>query len=239
MVKKTDEMTIWQHLSDLRKRLFYALIGLVIGVVISGIFANTILDILANPVGGLENLLSLQVTENFSVFFRVTLLGGFILAFPFILFQVYLFVSPGLKKKERRWVLTAVPFATLLFVAGALFAFLVMLPPAIGFLVQFSGPEVLPRWKDYVDFITSLVFWIGISFETPLLMFILAKIGIIDAKGLIKQWRIAMIIIAVVAAVATPTPDPLNMAILMAPLLVLYLLGILLAALARGKKRKE
>jgi len=239
MVKKTDEMTIWQHLSDLRKRLFYALIGLVIGVVISGIFANTILDILANPVGGLENLLSLQVTENFSVFFRVTLLGGFILAFPFILFQVYLFVSPGLKKKERRWVLTAVPFATVLFVAGALFAFLVMLPPAIGFLVQFSGPEVLPRWKDYVDFITSLVFWIGISFETPLLMFILAKIGIIDAKGLIKQWRIAMIIIAVVAAVATPTPDPLNMAILMAPLLVLYLLGILLAALARGKKRKE
>jgi sec-independent protein translocase protein TatC len=238
MAKKTDEMTIWQHLNDLRKRLLYALISLVIGVVVSGIFANDVLDILANPVGGLENLLSLQVTENFSVFFRVTLLGGFILAFPFILFQIYLFVSPGLKKKERRWVLTAVPFATLLFIAGAIFAYSVMLPPAINFLVEFSGPEVLPRWKDYVDFITSLVFWIGISFETPLLMFVLAKIGIIDAKGLIKQWRFAIIVIAVISAVATPTPDPINMAILMAPLLVLYLLGILLAALAR-KKRKE
>jgi sec-independent protein translocase protein TatC len=239
MADKMDEMTIWQHLNELRKRLFWALIALIVGVIVSGIFANDILDILANPVGGLENLLSIQVTENFSVFFRVTLLGGFILAFPFILIQLYLFVSPGLKKKERRWVLTAVPFATALFIAGAVFAFYVMLPPAIGFLVQFSGPEVLPRWKDYVNFITSLVFWIGVSFETPLFMFVLAKIGIIDAKGLIKQWRFAIIIIAVIAAVATPTPDPINMAILMAPLLILYLLGILLAALAKRKKGKE
>jgi sec-independent protein translocase protein TatC len=173
------------------------------------------------------------------VYFRVTLLSGFIITLPFTLIQLYLFFSPGLTKKERQWVLRAVPAATLLFLAGAVFAYFVMLPTAIPFLIEFPGPEVLPKWKDYVNFVTSLIFWIGISFETPLLMFVLAKLGIIDAKGLAKQWRIAVISIAVIAAVATPTPDPVNMAILMAPLFILYLLGILLAAFAQKKTIKE
>lgn len=239
MTKDTQELTIWQHLSELRNRLFYSLIALLIGVVISVIFAEYLLELIANPIGGLENLLSIQVTENLSVYFRVTLLGGFILALPFILIQMLLFISPGLNKNERIWLFRAIPLATLLFVGGAIFAYLVMLPSALPFLVEFPGPDVLPKWKDYVDFVTSLIFWIGISFETPLLMYVLAKLGIIDAKGLIKGWRIALVIIAVIAAVATPTPDPINMAILMVPLLILYFLGILLAALARRNEHKE
>ncbi len=239
MAKETQELTIWQHLNELRNRLFYSLIALVVGVVISVIFAEYLLELVANPIGGLDKLLSIQVTENLSVYFRVTLLGGFILALPFILIQILLFVSPGLKKKERMWILRAIPIATILFSAGAVFAYLVMLPAALPFLVEFPGPEVLPKWKDYVNFVTSLIFWIGLSFETPLLMYVLAKLGIIDAKGLIKQWRFAVVFIAVVAAVATPTPDPINMAILMAPLFILYLLGILLAAIARRNDIKE
>lgn len=239
MTKDTQELTIWQHLNELRNRLFYSLMALLVGVVISVIFADYLLELIANPIGGLENLLSIQVTENLSVYFRITLLGGFILALPFILIQMLLFISPGLKKKERMWLFRAIPLATLLFVGGAIFAYLVMLPSALPFLVEFPGPDVLPKWKDYVNFVTSLIFWIGISFETPLLMFVLAKLGIINAKGLIKGWRVAFVIIAVIAAVATPTPDPINMAILMAPLLILYLLGILLAAIARRNEHKE
>ena len=239
MSRKKKTMSLWDHLGELRKRLLYALIGLILGVVISVIFSEQLLALIAMPIGGLENLLSIQVTENLSVYFQVTLLAGFILTLPFTLFQIYLFVAPGLTKSERRWILVAVPMATALFCAGAVFAYLVMLPAAIPFLVQFPGPEVLPKWKDYVTFVTSLVFWVGLSFETPLLMFILAKLGIIDAKGLAKQWRIALIVIAVIAAVATPTPDPVNMALLMAPLFLLYLLGILLAVLARKKKVEE
>jgi len=180
--------------------------------------------------------LSIQVTENFSVYFRVTLLGGFIIVLPFILIQLYLFIAPGLTQQERRWVLTAVPFATALFLTGAVFAYFVMLPAALPFLTEFPGPNVLPKWKDYVDFVTSLIFWIGLSFETPLIMFVLAKLGIVDAKGLLKFWRYAVILIAVIAAVATPTPDPINMVILMIPLLMLYFLGILLAYFARREK---
>jgi len=239
MEQKTDKMTLWGHLTELRKRLIYSLIALILGVIISLLFGDFLLEFIARPIGGLENLLSIQVTENISVYFRVTMLAGFIIALPFILIQLFLFISPGLTAKERRWVLWAIPAATLLFLSGAVFAYLVMLPSALPFLVQFPGPNVLPKWKDYVNFITNLIFWIGLSFETPLLMYLLAKLGIIDAKGLAKQWRFALIIIAVIAAVATPTPDPINMVILMAPLFILYLLGILLATIAGKGKTKE
>jgi len=238
-VKNTREMTIWQHLDELRKRLLYSLIVLIAAVVVCVIFADKLIEIVVKPIGGLENLLSIQITENLSVYFRVTLLAGFILSLPFILVQLYLFISPGLSNKERKWLILAVPFATILFCAGAAFAYFVMLPAAIPFLVDFPGPEVLPKWRDYVNFVTNLIFWIGLSFQTPLLMYLLAKLGIIDAKGLARQWRIAIIAIAVIAAVATPTPDPINMALLMAPLFALYLLGILLAAFARRKDGKE
>jgi sec-independent protein translocase protein TatC len=239
MNTKNQEMTLWGHLTELRKRIIYSVAALIIGIIISVLFGDYLLEFIARPIGGLENLLSIQVTENISVYFRVTMLGGFIIALPFILIQLFLFISPGMTMKERRWVLWAIPIATFLFLGGALFAYIVMLPTALPFLVQFPGPDVLPKWKDYVDFITNLIFWIGLSFETPLLMYLLAKLGIINAKGLAKQWRFAIIIIALIAAVATPTPDPINMAILMAPLFILYLLGILLAALAENKKEKE
>jgi len=239
MSEQSREMTIWGHLNELRKRLFYSVGALVVGVIISFIFGDQMLQWVARPIGGLENLLSIQVTENISVYFRITMLAGFIIALPFILIQLMLFVSPGLTSQERKWVLWAIPIATLLFLGGAVFAYFVMLPTALPFLVEFPGPDVLPKWKDYVNFVTNLIFWIGLSFETPLVMYLLAKLGIIDAKGLAKQWRIAIIIIAVIAAVATPTPDPINMAILMAPLFGLYLLGILLAALAKKEKKGE
>jgi len=235
VTNKPVEMTIWGHLEELRKRLLYSLITLVFGMVIAVIFSDFLLNLVSQPIGGFENLLSIQVTENLSVYFRITMLGGFILALPLILIQLILFVSPGLKKTERAWLFRVIPLATILFGGGVAFAYFIMLPTAIPFLVQFPGPEVLPKWRDYVSFVTNLLFWIGVSFETPLIMFVLAKFQIISAKGLLKQWRYAVIIIAVIAAVATPTPDPVNMALLMAPLLLLYLLGILLAALAQKK----
>ncbi len=233
MTDDKQEMTLWQHLGELRKRLLYAVIGMVIGIVISLIVSDYTLELLAKPVGGFESLLSIEVTENIGVFMRVTLLGGFIISLPFTLLQIYLFISPALKIKERRWILRAVPLAFFLFLIGAGFAYLVMLPAAIPVLIQFKGPEVLPKWKDYVSFVTSMIFWAGISFEMPLVAFVLSKFGIISAKQLLRGWRVAIIMIAVAAAVITPTGDPINMALLMVPLLLLYGLSILLAALAR------
>jgi sec-independent protein translocase protein TatC len=233
MAESEQELTIWQHLDELRKRLLYAVIGIIVGIVVSFIISDYTLQLLANPIGGFEQLQSIEVTENVGVFMRVTLLGGVIISLPFTLVQIYQFLRPGLKPKERRWILRALPLAFLLFLVGVVFAYAVMLPNAIPILVQFTGPQVLPNWKDYVNFVTSLIFWSGVCFEMPLIAYILAKFGIVTAGQLLKGWRIALVVIAVAAAVITPTGDPINMALLMGPLLLLYALSILLASFAR------
>jgi sec-independent protein translocase protein TatC len=234
-MQEAENTTIWSHLTALRKRLLFALIGLVICVILSFFFTPQIIQFLATPIDGLQNLQAIEVTENASTFMRVALLSGFIIAFPWILTQLMIFILPGLTPKEKKWVFTTIPFATILFLAGAAFAFFILLPPALEVLINFLGVTSTIRIKSYFDFVTNIVFWIGISFELPLFMYILARLKIISAKMLLKGWRIAILAIAFLAAVITPTVDPVNMAIFMVPLFVLYLLSIILASLA-GKQ---
>lgn len=229
----TSRMDIFDHLDELRKRLLYALAALVITTALSFILAQKFMELLTRPVGGLAALQSIEITENIGVFMRVSLLSGFILSMPIIVYQLLLFVSPGLTKKEKTWVYLAVPSASLLFLGGVLFSYFVMLPAAIPFLLDFMGVKTVPRLSNYIDFVTNLMFWIGLSFETPLLIFILAKMKLVNAGQLARQWRIAFVVIAVIAAVATPTPDPVNMGLLMLPLIGLYGLSLLLALLAK------
>ncbi len=233
-----DEMTLWQHIGELRTRLFKCLIAMLVTIIVTTIFGKQLIELLAYPIGGLENLTAIDVTENMAVYMRVALLGGFILALPVIVYQLIAFVVPGLKDSERRGLYLAIPAATVLFLSGVAFAFFVMLPVALPFLVEFLGVQTTPRLSNYVSFVTSLMFWIGISFETPLLMFILAKLNIVTAAGLIKQWRIAVVVIAVIAAVVTPTADPVNMGLLMLPLSALYVLSIFLAKIARKEPKQ-
>jgi sec-independent protein translocase protein TatC len=234
MSEEEKEMTIWEHLGELRNRLFIALIALLVTTLISFIFADRFIQILAIPMpGGLQSLLAIEVTENISVFMKVSLLSGFILALPFILYELLAYVMPGLTDNERRWVLISIPLASVFFLIGVAFCYFVMLPAAIPFLTGFLGVKTTPRLSSYIGFVTNMMFWIGISFELPLLVFILAKLKILNAKMLLRQWRVAIVVIAVVAAIVTPTPDPVNMSLLMAPLFVLYMLSILFAYLAR------
>lgn len=233
-------MGIWDHLKELRNRLFYAVIGLVVAVLLSFAFADELIRLLARPIGGLDYLVSIEVTENISVFMRVSLLAGFIIALPFILWQILGFVMPGLMPSERRWIIISIPLASLFFIGGVAFAYYVMLPAALPFLVSILGVRTTPRLSNYFGFVLNLMFWIGLSFELPLIVFVLAKLNMVTPRTLWKQWRIAVVIIALIAAIATPTPDPVNMSILMVPLFALYLLSILFAAVAqRGRKKAE
>jgi sec-independent protein translocase protein TatC len=231
--ENSPSMTILDHLTELRRRLTIALVALVITTLLSFSVAPQFIDILARPIGGIEKLVAVEVTESISVFMRVSLLAGAILAMPVIVYELLMFVLPGLTPSEKKWVYLAVPIASLLFFAGVVFSYVVMLPTALPFLIGFLGVTPLPRVSSYINFITNLMFWIGLSFETPLLSFILAKLNIITARTLLRQWRIAIVVIAVIAAAATPTVDPVNMGLLMAPLFALYMLSVLLAALAR------
>lgn len=221
------------HIHALRKHLLRAFIVLILGVILSLAFSRYILNWLTTPIGGIEILEAVDVTEPMSVVMRVALLTGFTITLPYITLEMWLFVAPGLKTKPRLWGLVFIPLATLLFAGGMAFAFYIMLPPALKVLLNFMGLQTTPRPASYVRFVTGLMFWIGATFEFPLVIFVLAKLGWIKAKTLISQWRIAVVAIAVVAAIATPTPDPINMLIAMAPMIVLYLFSALLAYLAQ------
>jgi sec-independent protein translocase protein TatC len=230
--EQTTSMSIWDHVNELRKRLFIAVISLAVTTFISFAIVPLLLDFITVPVGGIENLQSIEITENIGVFMRVSLLSGFIFAFPVILSQILMFLAPGLEKNEKRWIFITIPIATLLFVSGAAFAYFVMLPVAIPYLINFLGVPTTPRLLSYVKFTTSMIFWLGIGFELPIVVFALAKFRLVTPKTLLKQWRIAIVVISVLAAAITPTIDPINMAILMVPLFLLYLLSVLFAFVA-------
>lgn len=237
MKQETETKPLLEHIEELRRRLLRALLALAVATVASFFLASAVLEWLARPIGGLENLEAIEVTENLGVFMQASLLSGVALAMPVIVYQLWRFVAPGLLPHEKRYVYWLAPFATLLFLSGAAFAYYVMLPAAIPALLGFAPIPTRPRPANYFSFVTSLLFWVGVSFEMPLLIFFLAKVRLVSPKTLLRNWRLAVFLIAVLAAVVTPTGDPVNMALVMAPLLVLYWLSILLARVAyRGYK---
>lgn len=237
MADEPATMSLLDHISELRRRLLISLAALAVTSLASFSLAGRIVEALAMPIGGLDKLQAIEVTETIGVFMRVSLLSGIILAMPILLYEALAFILPGLTPGEKRWVLAAIPTASLLFAAGAAFSYFIMLPPSIDFLISFMDVVTVPRLSDYMKFVTNLIFWIGISFQLPLIAFLLAKVKLINAGMLGRHWRIAVIIISILAAVISPTVDPINMGLLMLPLLILYLLSVLLAAIANPKPR--
>jgi sec-independent protein translocase protein TatC len=229
------------HINALRKHLLRAVFAIVIATGLSFLFVANILNYLAAPMaGGIDELVAIDVTENVGTVMRVTLLSGFTIALPYVIFEIWLFIAPALRVKSRIKGLIAIPIAILLFIGGMAFAFYVMLPTALPFLFNFMGLTTQPRPSSYYNFVTLIMFWIGVTFEFPLVIYILASLGLIKAKNLFEQWKLAIVIIAVLAAAITPTVDPVNMGLVMAPMIVLYFISIGLATIAeRGRISKE
>lgn len=225
-------MGLLEHLEELRSRLIKAALALLAGTLISFALAQPIMEFLAQPIGGLSKLESIELTENIGVFMRVSLASGAVLAMPVLIYQLWRFIAPGLTPHERRYVYYVVPGATALFLLGVGFAYFIMLPVAVPFLQSFLGIPNTPRPANYFSFVTWVMLSMGLSFETPIFIFFLAKMKLVTPRTLVRQWRYAVVIIAIIAAVVTPTVDPVNMSIVMLPLLALYGLSIVLAYLA-------
>lgn len=228
-----DGQTILEHINELRIYLTRAVIGLVIATILSFAFAERVLEFLIEPYGDLLDIIS--PTEGIETYFKVALVCGIILSMPWMLYQLWRFISPGLEKSEKRYVYVFVPSATFLFLIGVSFAWFVLLPAAISFLSTFMSDIFEARWisREYISFATTFLVWIGVSFEMPLIIYFLARFGIVGPTTLREQWRFAIVGIAVLAAAITPSIDPVTMLLTMVPLLVLYGLSILLAALGR------
>ena len=240
----SSEMTLLGHFDELRDRLIKSFIAIVATTFVVAAFTEQILKILIAPYSRGDEGPVIHVfepTESISVFFRVALTGGLILAMPYLIYHVLMFILPGLEENEKRYVVWGVPAATFLFSTGVAFAWFLLIPTAIGFLSTWQNDTFEPTWQaqKYIPFVTSLIFWIGVSFETPLIIFIMAKLGLVTPRFLVQQWRFAVIIIAIIAALITPTIDPFNMALVMFPLIILYGLSILLAYVAQIGRAKN
>ena len=227
-------MSFLDHLNELRKHLMRAGLALIVTTSLSLLFTGQILEYLLVPYGADERLQILGPTESVVVYFRVALMCGAILAMPIITWQLFAFIMPGLTRKERRWVLLSLPGITVFFLIGVGFAWFIMTPAALKFLSEFQSEVFRVEWTAdaYIAFVTSLLFWIGVSFETPLILSVLARLGFVSPRALIKNWRIAVVAVSILAALITPTIDPFNMMLVMGPLLVLYALSIVLTTFA-------
>ena len=221
-----------EHLTELRNRLIVIVLSLCFAIIIAFFFSDSIMAFLARPIGGLEKLQSIEITENFTAVFRVALLAGLILDSPVIFYEILAFILPALKSNEKRILFTFLPLLILFFIAGILFAFFILLPAAIPFLISFTDIPTTIRTSSYFSFTTNMLFWIGVVFEMPIFIYFLTKVKVVNSGLLLKKWRQAVVICAILAMLITPTVDPVNMTILLIPLVLLYFLSILFAKIA-------
>lgn len=225
-------MPLTQHLREFRDRLIYALVALVITTLASSIFAGRFLIILERPLRLKPQ--AITPTETIITYFKVSLVLGIALAMPVILYQIVAYLTPALTKREKRYLYIFLPAGTLLFILGLSFATYIALPAALRFLQYFGQDYAEIQWtlSSYVSFVTTVLIWNGIGFQTPLVIFFIAKLGIVGYDTLRQNIRWAFLISAVLAAIITPTPDPFNMLIVMLPLFLLYIFGVFLARFA-------
>ncbi|MBM3179695.1 MAG: twin-arginine translocase subunit TatC [Chloroflexi bacterium] len=237
--KDTRQM-LWDQIEALRMHILRAVIALAITVITSIWITQDLMEFLAIPVQGLEKLQAIQVTEEIGVFMRVAMYAGIAAAFPYIAFEIWLFAAPGLKPREKKMGLVGIPFATMLFFTGMSFTYFVLVPAALPFLGSFTKITQFWAAKDYFSFVTGLMFWIGIFFEFPLVIYVLSSMGLVKPAILMQQWRLAIVIIAILAAAITPTIDPVNMGLVMLPMILLYFVSIGLSYIAyAGRKQKN
>jgi sec-independent protein translocase protein TatC len=233
------EMTFIEHLEELRWRIIYSLIGIVIGTIIAWIFIDLLVEeILLRPAK--ESGVSLQNLKPFGqifLYFQIALIAGLILSIPNVFYQFWKFISPALRKHERRYILAIVIFSTICFLAGIAFAYFVMLPLALSFAVQFGTQTIKNEFAvdEYMSIIVSVMLAAGLVFELPMLSFFLSKLGILKPSFMRKYRKHSIVIIMIAAAVLTPGTDPVSQVILAIPLVLLYEISILVSKFSQKK----
>jgi len=242
---KDNEISLGSHLTELRRRLIVSVVALVVATALAFAFHRVIFDLLMGPAQGFESLkdqklVFTQMTEMIGIIMKVSLMGGLVLASPVILYQIIMFVAPGLTPREKRYLFALLPGVMISFAAGATFGYYVLMPPALSFLLTFGSDIATPmiRVGNYINLVVTLLFWLGVSFQTPLVMFFLSKIRVITPRTLAKQRRFAVVVAFILGALITPTFDPVNQSLVAVPIILLYELGIWLARLARLGEKK-
>ncbi len=238
MSNSEKTLSILGHLAELRKRLLRSVIAVAITTTLSFIFYRQIFDILLYPAPQDINLQAIKMTEMLGTIMRVCLVSGIMLAMPYLTYELIMFVSPALTSKEKRYVYLILPWIALMFAAGVVFTYYILLPPAIKFLIGWGSNIVTiqPTISDYINLVTRLLLAVGLVFEMPVVITFLARLGIVKPKWLSDKRKAAIIVAFILAAIITPTFDPINQSLVAVPLVVLYEMSIWLARLVYRKK---
>jgi sec-independent protein translocase protein TatC len=234
-------MSLMEHLDELRKRIVRSAIYLALGFVVAWYFHDRLVDFIQAPLkNDGKSLNMIHPMDGMNLAIHVSLAGGAILASPFILFQVWLFIAPGLYKKEQRFVIPFMAATVGLFLAGAYFGYYWVLPSAMHILLDVFGNKFTSviSIEEYTGFFLSVILGLGISFELPVLIFFLALFGIVSPRFLWRNFRYALLAVFLVAAIICPMPDPVSMCLYAMPLLALYLIGIAVAWWVHPSRRK-
>jgi sec-independent protein translocase protein TatC len=226
------------HLKELRNRVLYSAIFIVAGLGIGMLFGDQFINLLKQPAGKV-NLVTLSLTEPVTVYMKVSLTAGVIIAMPFLVYQLFAFVAPGLTPKEKKVVFTVLPAITFMFLAGVAFAYFIALPPILTFLYGFNSgiATPMPSLSNYINIVTRILLIIGLVFETPLIIIGLARLGVVSPNWLAKQRKWWIVLAFILAAVVAPTPDPVDQAVIAVTFILLLELGILLARLVYKKRQ--
>lgn len=237
--EKEIEMTFLEHLEELRWRIIYALIGIVIGTVIAWIFIDFFVDqILLLPAKKANfNLQNLRPFGQLFLFFEIAIIIGLIFSFPNVVYQLWKFISPALRENEKKYISAIVIFTTLCFLIGVVFAYFVMLPFTLKFAAQFGSQDIVNNFAidEYFSIILSVIIGAGLVFELPMLSFFLSKIGILNPGIMKKYRRHSIVTILIFAALLTPGTDPVSQVILAIPLVFLYEISILVSKIFQKK----
>ncbi len=229
--------SVLSHLLELRTRLIRSVIAVAVASVLAFIFYDWIFYILKLPAEGI-NLVYIEMTEMVGTIMKVCLVAGIILAMPYLVYHGIMFVSPALTPKEKKYVYLILPWIALMFLGGVAFSYFILIPPAIRFLTSFGADIATPeiRIGNYIAVVTRLLLAIGFVFEMPVITTFLARLGVIKPKWLSDHRRMAIIFAFIIAAIITPTFDPINQSLVAVPLIVLYEMSIWLAKLVQRKE---
>jgi sec-independent protein translocase protein TatC len=244
--KDLPSMSFLDHLEELRKRLIYSVLSAAGGFFVCWGYAEKIFALMQKPImdalhrnGMPEKLVYLNPTEPFNLYLKIGFMAGIFVASPLILYQLWMFVSPGLYRNEKRYVFPFMISTIALFLSGGLFGYKMVYPAALDFLIGY-GKQFQPMITvgEYTDLFLTIILGLGVVFELPILVFFLALMGVVTAKWMWQNVRYAILAIFVIAAILTPTTDILNMCLFAAPMIVLYILSIGVAWFVHPKQRK-
>jgi sec-independent protein translocase protein TatC len=238
LADRDKELSLMQHLGELRGRLMVASFAVLIATAAAFFFAKDIILALEAPAHLSKPLQLISPTEGFTTYMRVSLFSGIALAMPVILYEIYAYVDPALRPNERRFLLTLGPFVLALFIGGMAFCYFLLLPNAINFLFTFGSDvfEAAPRASEYISFVTTFILGVGLVFEMPVIIFAVTRIGLVSRSWLAKQRRYVVLFVFIAGAIITPTPDPFNQTLVAVPMYLLFELGLLLSRFGGGRR---